>query len=106
MTALSLSTARNSLPSAVEETPTPQRKRKIDDLIALANQSWANEKDGIASKKRHLTNVEPKASKEPLSPETLAYCQNLKQKMEEAMRKRQAPEVQAVNDRWKSLICS
>ncbi|MBS0652182.1 MAG: hypothetical protein JSR39_01505 [Verrucomicrobia bacterium] len=39
-----------------------------------------------------------------LSPETLDYCERLKQKMKEAMEQRQAPEVTAINQKWKMSL--
>lgn len=51
----------------------------------------------------HLPQKDAETSR-TLSPETLEYCERLKQKMKEAMEQRQAPAVTALNQKWKMSL--
>lgn len=87
--------------SSVGEPYSPQLKkhRRIDE----------NSEEPAELRKttptNHLPQKDPGNSR-TLSPETLDYRERLKQKMKEAMELKQAPEVTAINQKWKASVDS
>lgn len=121
---------RASLPIQHTETqPQPiekavKRKRLTQDhieaLILKAKEDWANEAKKAESEFSSPPPTKKARDQEPtpepinlapgckppqhLSPETIAYCERLKQKMKEAMEQRQASQIAAINQKWKMSI--
>jgi len=89
---------------AKEDWEKDAKRRASDNSQTRFSQEQISEAPLIRPEPQHQDTQKNSATTSSLSPETIAYCERLKQKMKEAMEQRQAPEVASINQRWKMSI--
>jgi hypothetical protein len=89
---------------AKEDWEKDAKRRASDNSQTQFSQEQTSEAPLIRPEPRYQDTQKSSRTTSPLSPETIAYCERLKQKMKEAMEQRQDAEVSAINQRWKMSV--